>query len=62
MSERDGGWITLRMRGEIEQEIGQTYFFVCDKIIGINHGLVLSHLEMVILTNLADFGFIKTMI
>ena len=34
MSERDGGWITIRMRGEIEQEIGQTYFFVCDKIIG----------------------------
>ena len=34
MSERNGGWITIRMRGEIEQEIGQTYFFVCDKIIG----------------------------
>ena len=31
---RNGGWITIRMRGEIEQEIGQTYFFVCDKIIG----------------------------
>ena len=33
-SEREGGWITIRMRGEIPQEIGQTYFFVCDKVIG----------------------------
>jgi hypothetical protein len=33
-SEREGGWITIRMRGEIPQEIGQTYFFVCDKVNG----------------------------
>ena len=32
LTERDSGWITIRMRGEIPQEAGQTYFFVCDKI------------------------------
>ena len=34
LSEREAGWITIRMRGEIPQEVGQTYFFVCDKITG----------------------------
>ena len=32
LTERDSGWITIRMRGEIPQEMGQTYFFVCDYI------------------------------
>jgi len=32
LTERDSGWITIRMRGEIPQEMGQTYFFVCDRI------------------------------
>ena len=34
LSERDSGWITIRMRGEIPQVAGKTYFFVCDKITG----------------------------
>lgn len=32
LTERDSGWITIRMRGEIPQEMGQTYFLVCDRI------------------------------
>lgn len=32
LTERDSGWITIRMRGEIPQEMGQTYFFVCEHI------------------------------
>ena len=32
LTERDSGWITIRMRGEIPQEMGQTYFLVCDYI------------------------------
>jgi hypothetical protein len=32
LTENDSGWITINMRGEIPQEIGKTYFFVCDKI------------------------------
>ena len=34
LSERDAGWITIRMRGEIPQVAGKTYFFVCNKITG----------------------------
>ena len=34
LTERDSGWITIRMRGEIPQEMGQTYFLVCDHIEG----------------------------
>jgi hypothetical protein len=32
LTEDDSGWITINMRGEIPQEIGKTYFLVCDKI------------------------------
>ena len=32
LTERDSGWITIRIRGEVPQEAGQTYFFVCDRI------------------------------
>jgi hypothetical protein len=32
LTETDSGWITIRMRGKIPQERGQTYFFVCDSI------------------------------
>jgi hypothetical protein len=32
LTERESGWITIRMRGEIPQESGQTYFLVCDRI------------------------------
>ena len=34
LAERDAGWITIRMRGEIPQVAGKTYFFVCNKITG----------------------------
>ena len=34
LSERDAGWITIRMRGEIPQVAGKTYFFVCNEITG----------------------------
>jgi len=34
LSERDSGWIMIRMRGEIPQEIGQAYFLVCNRIEG----------------------------
>ena len=32
LSESDAGWITMRIRGEVPQESGKTYFLVCDKI------------------------------
>lgn len=32
LTERESGWITIRMRGTIPQEMGQTYFLVCDRI------------------------------
>jgi hypothetical protein len=34
LSPRDAGWITIRMRGEIPQIAGKTYFLVCEKITG----------------------------
>ena len=34
LASRDAGWITIRMRGEIPQIGGKTYFLVCDKITG----------------------------
>ena len=33
LTEDDSGWITINMRGQIPQEIGKTYFLVCDKIL-----------------------------
>ena len=32
LTENDSGWITIQMLGEIPQEIGKTYFLVCEKI------------------------------
>ena len=32
LEERESGWITIRLRGEIPQEAGKTYFLVCDRI------------------------------
>jgi hypothetical protein len=32
LTENDSGWITINMLGEIPQEIGKTYFLVCEKI------------------------------
>ena len=34
LNNREAGWITIRMRGEIPQELGQTYFLVCEKVTG----------------------------
>ena len=34
LSPRQAGWITIRMRGEIPQIAGKTYFLVCEKITG----------------------------
>ena len=34
LASRDAGWITIRMRGEIPQIAGKTYFLVCEKITG----------------------------
>ena len=34
LNSREAGWITIRMRGEIPQQLGQTYFLVCEKITG----------------------------
>ena len=33
-NDREAGWITIRMRGEIPQIIGKTYFMVCEEITG----------------------------
>ena len=32
LTENDSGWITINMLGEIPQEIGKTYFLVCEEI------------------------------
>ena len=32
LAENEPGWITIRMRGEIPQEAGKTYFLVCKEI------------------------------
>ena len=32
LAEREAGWITIRLRGEIPQEAGKTYFLICDRI------------------------------
>ncbi|MDA8775458.1 hypothetical protein N9N13_06990 [Opitutales bacterium] len=34
LGSREAGWITIRMRGEIPQIAGKTYFLVCEKITG----------------------------
>jgi hypothetical protein len=34
LSPRKAGWITIRMRGEIPQIAGKTYFLICEKITG----------------------------
>ncbi len=34
LTERDPGWITIRMRGKIPQIAGKTYFLICNKITG----------------------------
>ena len=32
LGERESGWLTIRMQGEIPQKVGTRYFLVCDKI------------------------------
>ena len=32
LAETESGWITIRMRGEIPQESGKTYYLICDHI------------------------------
>ena len=32
LGEREAGWLTIRMRGEIPQDAGTKYFLVCNKI------------------------------
>ena len=32
LGEREAGWLTIRMRGEVPQNIGTRYFLVCDNI------------------------------
>jgi len=32
LGEREAGWLTIRMQGEIPQKVGTRYFMVCDKI------------------------------
>ena len=32
LAEREAGWITIRLKGEIPQEAGKTYFLICDRI------------------------------
>ena len=32
LPETEGGWITIRIRGEVPQESGKTYYLVCDDI------------------------------
>lgn len=34
INDREAGWITIRMKGNIPQIAGKTYFFVCDNITG----------------------------
>ena len=61
LSESDAGWITMRIRGEV-QESGKTYFWFAIKFLKIEHGLVLLHSGRVIHIQEADIGFTPDMI
>ena len=62
LAPREAGWITIRMRGEIPQIAGKTYFLVCEKITGGSLGS--EHLLLVkeTHTKLVNFGYTPNMI
>ena len=61
LAENEPGWITIRMRGEIPQEAGKTYFLVCKEIDDERPWFEHSLSAKVTIICQAGIGFIRNM-
>ena len=61
LEERESGWITIRLRGEIPQEAGKTYFLCVTGLPTVGHGLRLASVMEIPICP-AGIGFIPDMI